>query len=77
MPLSATADGLFLHSLSQWRLDATTGQWKVGRGSNYLLDPEFAADRVPVTRPAGWITTIDSGFSANSCVAHPNSWPSR
>ncbi|MFJ8980475.1 family 43 glycosylhydrolase [Streptomyces sp. NPDC102282] len=65
VPLSMRAGRLIFHSLSEWKLNARTGQWREGRGNNYILNPDFAADRVPVTTLTGWTTTVDTGFSTN------------
>ncbi|MFC8097821.1 family 43 glycosylhydrolase [Streptomyces sp. NPDC057363] len=70
MPLSATAEGPVFHSLSQWQLDARTGRWRVGAGNNYLLNPEFAADRVTVTELTGWTTTVDTAYSTAPFVTN-------
>ncbi|MFJ8955138.1 family 43 glycosylhydrolase [Streptomyces sp. NPDC102381] len=70
MPLSASASGPVFHSLSQWKLNVGTGQWAAGRGNNYLLNPEFAADRVAVTQLTGWDTTTDDDYSSASFVAN-------
>ncbi|MFJ4621541.1 family 43 glycosylhydrolase [Streptomyces sp. NPDC088812] len=70
MPLSSGPDGLVFHSLSQWRLDARSGRWEVGPGNNYLLNPEFAADRVPVTQPTGWVVTADEDSASQTFVSN-------
>ena len=43
-----TMDGYTPHfnDLSQWRLDAETGEWTIGDGNNYIANNEFDADRV-------------------------------
>ena len=62
LPITASTDGKPLfHSVSQWRLNAVTGQWEVGEGNNYVLNPDFAADRIPVTALTGWATVADPG----------------
>ncbi|MEV0748215.1 MULTISPECIES: FIVAR domain-containing protein [Streptomyces] len=70
MPLSDTGDGLAFESLSHWELNAVTGAWRTGRDNNYLLNPEFAADRVAVTTLTGWTTRIDTDVSASNFVAN-------
>ncbi|MFJ1649495.1 family 43 glycosylhydrolase [Streptomyces sp. NPDC088258] len=70
MPLADTEDGLVFRSLSHWELNAVTGVWTTGRDNNYLLNPQFAADRVPVTQLTGWITHIDTDVSTTNFVAN-------
>jgi len=52
------------HSVSQWQFNATTGEWRVAPANNYILNPEFAADRVIITPVTGWASFTDSGASA-------------
>lgn len=33
------------NSVSNWELNATTGEWRVGADNNYILNPSFEADR--------------------------------
>lgn len=66
MPLSSQDGQPVFHSLSQWNLDAHTGLWSVGAGNNYVLNPDFAADRVLTSSITGWTTTTDSGVSTNA-----------
>ncbi|MBT1180831.1 family 43 glycosylhydrolase [Bifidobacterium sp. CP2] len=48
-PLSFSADGTpSFNSMSQWSLDAATGEWAVGKDNNYVLNGSFEADRVPL-----------------------------
>ncbi|RMI09598.1 family 43 glycosylhydrolase [Cellulomonas triticagri] len=61
LPITATDDRPLFHSVSQWRLNAVTGEWEVGEGNNYVLNPDFAADRIPVTAVTGWTTAADPG----------------
>ena len=51
-----TMDGYTPHfnDLSQWRLNAETGEWTIGDGNNYIANNEFDADRVDVTKLTGW-----------------------
>lgn len=51
------------HSLSEWKLDAITGEWVVGEGNNYVLNPTFEADRVSQTALTGW--TVDPVDASN------------
>ncbi|MFJ8955154.1 family 43 glycosylhydrolase [Streptomyces sp. NPDC102381] len=70
MPLSDTGEGLAFESLSHWELNAVTGAWKTGRDNNYLLNPEFAADRVTVTELTGWTTHIDTDVATTPFVTN-------
>ncbi len=54
MPITGSGDDLRFHSLSDWQLNAVTGEWKVGRKNNYALNPHFEADRVAVSPVQGW-----------------------
>ena len=49
------------HSLTQWRLDAETGEWEVGPKNNYALNFSFDADRVDQSTVAGWNINPVSG----------------
>ncbi|NQD86885.1 family 43 glycosylhydrolase [Paenarthrobacter sp. CM16] len=70
VPLSMSDGKPTFNSLSNWEFNAVTGEWRVGAGNNYVLNPDFAADRVPVTTVTGWKTTVDGGFSANPFVSN-------
>ncbi|MFJ9558989.1 family 43 glycosylhydrolase [Streptomyces fuscichromogenes] len=54
MPITGSGDALRFHSLSDWQLNAVTGEWKVGKENNYVLNPSFEADRVAVSPVQGW-----------------------
>ncbi|HKT04988.1 MAG TPA: family 43 glycosylhydrolase [Rugosimonospora sp.] len=64
MPVDKTGSRPQFHSLSQWQFNATTGQWRVGPQNNYILNPEFAADRIVTPTLTGWTNFTDSGASA-------------
>lgn len=57
------------NSLSQWELNTTTGEWRVGRENNYVLNPSFEADRnaIPSNRKPvqlqlkGWTSEVHEG----------------
>jgi len=70
MPLSFNGEQPVFHSLSQWTLDSRTGLWHVGSGNNYILNPEFAADRVITTSVTGWKTTVDTAVSGNAFASN-------
>ncbi|WP_433364503.1 right-handed parallel beta-helix repeat-containing protein [Actinoplanes sp. CA-142083] len=57
MPVDKTGSRPEFHSLSQWQLNATTGEWRVGPQNNYILNPDFQADRVIQTPLTGWTGT--------------------
>ena len=59
-PLSFDGTTPVFHSLSQWDLNAATGEWSVGPGNNYILNPGFEADRIHQNTLAGWVNTFDS-----------------
>ncbi|MGN0606876.1 MAG: family 43 glycosylhydrolase [Oscillospiraceae bacterium] len=54
VPLTVNGNDVKFNSLSEWSLDAQTGEWQVGAGNNYILNPTFEADRVSQTTLAGW-----------------------
>jgi hypothetical protein len=53
-PVTFNGTDAVFNSLSQWTLDAVKGTWKPGIGNNYVLNPAFEADRVPVGNVVGW-----------------------
>ncbi|GAA3920944.1 family 43 glycosylhydrolase [Microbacterium invictum] len=70
-PISADAGSLSFNSLSNWELNAVTGEWRVGPQNNYILNPDFAADRVSVNQLTGWTTKVDDGSPA-AFVSNPS-----
>ncbi|MGK9348725.1 hypothetical protein [Melissococcus plutonius] len=64
MPISANEKDIQLHSLSNWKLNTVTGEWQVGDNNNYILNPEFAADRIIVNKLTGWENQLEEN-SAN------------
>ena len=62
-------DRPFFNSLSEWQLNAATGEWRVGQGNNYVLNGSFEADRRKIPCPAkprqdylrGWETEFIKG----------------
>ena len=54
VPLTVDGSNVKFNSLSEWNLDAETGEWSVGTGNNYVLNPSFDADRVSQSELAGW-----------------------
>lgn len=70
VPLSGTGADVRFNSLSEWNLNAKTGEWDVGAGNNYVLNPDFAADRIAVTSLVGWTQTTDPSSSTTDFVAN-------
>jgi Glycosyl hydrolases family 43/Carbohydrate binding module (family 6) len=57
VPITKTGSRPQFHSVSQWQFNATTGEWRVGPQNNYVLNPNFQADRVTVSTLTGWTNT--------------------
>ncbi|MWB99508.1 family 43 glycosylhydrolase [Agromyces seonyuensis] len=72
LPLSGTGADVRFNSLSEWELDATTGAWEVGFGNNYVLNPDFAADRIAVTAVTGWTQSTDAASPTTAFVSNPS-----
>lgn len=64
-PLSFDGDTPYFNSLSQWHLDAQTGEWHVGEGNNYILNPSYEADRVSQQTLAGWKNSGSGNSNSN------------
>ena len=68
-PISFVDGKPYFNSLSQWHLDAETGEWWVGDDNNYVRNHFFNADRVKIpssNKPSqadlkGWKTTVIKG----------------
>jgi hypothetical protein len=68
-PVSFVNGKPYFNSLSQWHLDAETGEWWVGDDNNYVRNGSFNADRVSIpssNKPSqadlkGWKTTVVKG----------------
>jgi len=71
VPLSFDGEAPVFHSLSSWQLDAASGDWAVGATNNYVLNPEFEADRIPVTSVTGWTTRVDATSPSSLFVSNP------
>ena len=69
-PITFDGDKPIFHSLSQWNINAAEGTWSVGSGNNYVLNPNFEADRVSVSNITGW-TNSGSGTSNTSGSHEP------
>ena len=71
VPLSFGSDGRTPHfnSLNAWELNPVTGEWRVARDNNYVLNGSFEADRRPIPEAAkprqdtliGWNTLVVKG----------------
>lgn len=72
VPLTVNGSDVQFNSLSEWELDAVTGEWRVGKGNNYILNPSFEADRVSQTTLAGWKASGTGNSNKNS--AHTGNW---
>jgi hypothetical protein len=57
VPITKSGARPQFHSVSQWQFNATTGEWRVGPQNNYILNPNFQADRVTVSTLTGWTNT--------------------
>jgi hypothetical protein len=68
-PISFVDGKPYFNALSQWHLDAETGEWWVGEDNNYVRNHFFNADRVSIpsaNKPSqadlkGWKTTVIKG----------------
>lgn len=68
-PISFENNKPYFNSLSQWALDAETGEWAVGPDNNYVKNFSFDADRVKIpstNKPAqtyikGWSFSVTKG----------------
>ena len=68
-PITFVNNKPYFNSLSQWHLDAETGEWWVGKDNNYVKNGSFDADRVNIpsaNKPSqaylrGWTTTVKKG----------------
>lgn len=72
VPLTVNGNDVKFNSLSEWSLDAQTGEWQVGAGNNYILNPTFEADRVSQTTLAGW--KASGTGNSNKKGGHTGNW---
>ncbi len=63
VPITKTGARPQFHSVSQWQFNVTTGEWRVGPANNYVLNPDFQADRVIASTLTGWTNFRESGAS--------------
>lgn len=76
-PLSFDGIQPVFHSVNRFFLDAQTGKWHVAPGNNYVLNPSFEADRVPLAALAGWTnwTNQKDGFPGGNVLdGHTGLW---
>ena len=72
-PITFEGTKPIFHSLSQWNINAAEGTWSVGSGNNYVLNPNFEADRISVSKLTGW-TNTGSGISNTNGSHEPGRW---
>ncbi|WKK72420.1 bacterial Ig-like domain-containing protein [Rathayibacter oskolensis] len=72
VPLSGTGADVRFDSLSEWDLNARTGEWQAGSGNNWILNPDFAADRIAVSTVTGWTQVTDPASSTTAFVSNPS-----
>lgn len=63
VPLSFANGKPHFNSLSQWSIDAGTGEWEVGKDNNYVRNGSFEADRVNIPSANKPVQTFLSGWS--------------
>ncbi|MFC3492666.1 family 43 glycosylhydrolase [Glycomyces rhizosphaerae] len=63
VPITKEGTGIRFHSMSQWQFNATTGEFRVAPGNNYILNPDIQADRIIVSNVVGWTRTGSSGVT--------------
>jgi hypothetical protein len=73
VPINKDDSGeLRFSSMSQWQFNAATGEWRVGPDNNYILNPDFQADRVTElseitgwTNTGGYVTNVEGGANGS------------
>jgi hypothetical protein len=71
VPITKEGGELQFHSMSQWEFNAATGEWRVGPQNNYILNPDFQADRITVSNLRGWdnaggsVTNVEPGANGS------------
>lgn len=76
VPLTVNGNNVKFNSLSEFHLNAQTGEWTVGENNNYILNPSFDADRVSQSTMAGWKNSgtgnsnSKGGRTGNWCMQH-------
>ncbi len=72
VPLTVNGNDVKFNSYSEWSLNAQTGEWSVGAGNNWCLNPSFEADRVSQTTLAGW--KASGTGNSNKKSGHTGNW---
>ena len=72
-PLTFSGTTPTFKSVSKLDLNAATGTWSVAAGNNYILNPNYEADRVAQTAVAGW-TSTGTGYGNISTSHNPGRW---
>lgn len=72
LPIDEQDGQLRFHSVSDWEFNAITGEWRIGADNNYVLNPEFAADRIIVPQLTGWTNRIDPDSIGHSIITNVN-----
>ena len=73
-PLSVENNEVKFNSISEFHLNANTGEWSVGEKNNWILNPSFEADRILQESMAGWTnngvgnSNIKDGRTGNFCM---------
>lgn len=73
VPITVDENGTpHFNNISQWKLDAKKGTWKIGEGNNYIANPDFECDRKAVYEPVGWKAYDNIGGIANKNAESPD-----
>ena len=76
VPLTVDGNSVKFNSVSEFHINAETGEWKVGEKNNWILNPSFDADRVVQEKLAGWtnsgkgISNSKGGRTGFFCLNH-------
>jgi hypothetical protein len=73
VPITFNGTTPVFNSVSQWNINAAAGTWSVGSDNNYVLNPNFEADRISQSTLAGW-TNGGTGNSNTSGSHNPGRW---
>ena len=72
-PVTFSGSTPTFQSVTKFDLNAAAGTWSVAAGNNYILNPNYEADRVAQTAVAGW-TSTGTGFGNISSSHNPGRW---
>ena len=72
VPLTVDGNKVKFNSVTEFHLNAETGEWSIGDKNNWILNPSFDADRVSQETVAGW-TNSGTGNS-NSKGGRTGNW---